>query len=571
MTPTPDIAAETAHWSRAQKAALAERLSREATRLAVDRGYPTAGALAQFVEPTTVQTPALEVIDRELEWALSTRDARLAISIGPQEGKTTRVGVWGTIRALVQDPSRRIVISSYSDTLAKATSRQARNIIRDHGTGAKDPLTGTPLPDRLGLSLADDKSAAGNWKLAGQKGGAFAVGVGGSLTGQPADLLIVDDPLKGMQEADSAVERDKVTIWWESVAQTRLAPGAPVIIIMTRWHEDDLVGHVTRTEPDTWRVINIPAISTPGVPDALDRPEPGIAMESARGRTHADFTRTQHAVGPRVWSALYLGTPTPAGGGLFHKDDFDRHRVPEVVGTPAARLVSIDPAETGRRDEAGILALTVTADTRVWLTHDASGRMQSDQWARTGALLALRTQATEIVYEAYSAADTYRRVIRSAWSRIRDEARILAAHPTLEAAAVAYAALEDAPADPLAALAELDGIPVPDQENPPFQIRPWRGKGDKVARASGARQAASTGRLRMVGLHPVLEAQACRWLPGQDSPDRMDALSQGYERAIQLVGGQATIAVPGAPTGGQAPPQASPAPFSFGAPMPSGL
>ena len=569
MTLPPELAAETASWSPAQKAALVERLTREAVRMSTDQQYPTAGALAQHIEPTTVQTPALQVIDRELEWALSTPNARSAISIGPQEGKTTRVGVWGTVRAHVQDPSRRIVISSYSDSLARSTSRQARNIIRDHGTGARDPLTGTPLPDRLGLSLADDKSAAGNWKLAGQRGGCYAVGVGGSLTGQPADVLIIDDPLKGMAEADSAVERDKVITWWESVAQTRLAPGAPVIIIMTRWHEDDLVGHVTRTEPGTWRVVNIPAVSTPGVVDALHRPEPGIAMESARGRTAEDFARTEHAVGPRVWSALYLGTPTPAGGGLFKKDDFNRHRVDTVPGTAAARLVSIDPAETGKRDESGILGITVTTDSRVWLTDDVSGRMQSDQWARTGVLLALRNQATELVYEAYTAEATYRRVIRAAWSRVRDEARILAAHDTIEAAAVAYAALEDAPADPLAALAELDGTPIPDQETPPFQIRAWRGRGDKVARASGARQASSTGRLRMVGLHPELEAQACRWLPGQDSPDRMDALSQGYERAVQLIGGQATIAVPGQPTGQTAP--AAPVPFSFGAPMPSGL
>lgn len=537
------IEQETTGWSPRQRAALLHRLGREATRLDARARYPSAGALACAVDEKTIQTPALAVIDEAIEWALSTRDARLAISVPPQEGKTTRVGVWGTIRALVQDPDRRVVIASYSDSLARSTSRTARNVIRDHGTGAADPLTGAPLPDRLGLSLADDKSAAGNWKVAGHSGGCYAVGVGGSLTGQPAELLIIDDPLKGMAEADSKGERQKVVDWWDSVAQTRLAAGAPVIMIMTRWHEEDLIGHVTRQDPGRWRVVNIPAVSEGGIPDALGR-EPGVAMESARGRTPEDFEQTRAAVGERVWSALYCGVPTPSGGGLFSSADFNRHRVPEIPTPVAARLVSVDPAETGKRDEAGVLGVSVTADSRVWITDDVSGRMQSDEWARAAVLLALRTQATEVVVEAYTTGQTYQRVVEAAWRRVRDEARLLRAEGTFDAAVQAYTGQEDAPVDPMQALLDVDAVPVPDQAAAPFLIRLWRGKGDKVARASGARQAASTGRLRMVGAHPELESQACRWLPGQDSPDRMDAMTQGYERAVQMVGGQAQIAAP---------------------------
>ncbi|WP_156119423.1 hypothetical protein [Corynebacterium humireducens] len=110
---------------------------------------------------------------------------------------------------------------------------------------------------------------------------------------------------------------------------------------------------------------------------------------------------------------------------------------------------------------------------------------------------------------------------------------------------ITYAAQEDRPTDPLAALRQVDGIAVPDQTDPPFRIHPWRAKGDKVARAAGTRQASATGRLRMVGSHPELEEQATRWLPGQDSPDRMDALVNGFERCMQLVGSQSEIATPG--------------------------
>lgn len=552
---TPDkllraaMATETAGWTDAQKAALLHRLNREATRLTVREQHPAAGALAQSIDTSTVQTPALQVIDEALEWALSTRDARVAISVPPQEGKTTRVGVWGVLRALVQNPDRRVVIASYSDYLARSTARTARNIIREHGTGAADPITGAPLPDKLGLALADDKSAAGNWKLAGHKGGCYAVGVGGSLTGQPAELMVIDDPLKGMTEADSDIEREKVITWWESVAQTRLAPGAPVIIIQTRWHEKDLVGHVVaqdkHREKPMWKIINLPAVATPGVPDALNRPA-GTAMESARGRTPEDFARIRADVGERVWSALYLGSPTPAQGGLFSQEHFDRHRAPTTPDAVAARLVSVDPAETGKGDEAGIIALTITADGRAWVTDDWSGRMQSDQWARKAVLLTLITTAGELLFEAFTTGPTYEGVITGAWRRIRDEARLLRRHSgDLAAAALSYSQQEDAPVDPLAALRDIDGIPVPDQKDPPFRIRPWRAKGDKVARAAGTRQAAATGRLRMVGTHATLESQATTWQTGQDSPDRMDALVNGFERGMQLVGGQSEIATPG--------------------------
>jgi hypothetical protein len=854
------IEAETHDWSPAQKAALLHRMARESTRLQVRNNYPTAGKLARAIEPSTVQTPALDLIDEALEWAFSTPDARLAISMPPQEGKTTRVGVWGVLRALVQDPDRRCVLASYSEMLARSTARTSRNLISEFGHGAKDALTGVSLPDRLGLSLSADKTAAGNWKLAGHDGGLYAVGVGGSLTGQPADCivgstvlqcehgpitaaeayanppeyllgynertgqpawhrleaarrinrrpvievttrggksltctadhqiytggryapagnlrpgqallhidtstgvpelhrpihreagrgkenrdtgrphallqkvllgkrvsavsdpflplwrastqftplnllgrlparkvptatatrglpgmregiyshlvpksillknlrrpgtlkthdgggqlappasvltdaplptdtathsgpgraplrdmrdghgpdraplrrgpgqqpggkpdnamprlphhapqvsgdpvsmvagaghapvydfqvdgdhnffangllvhncLIIDDPLKGMTEADSRVERDKVITWWESIAQTRLAPGAPVIIIQTRWHEDDLVGHILKQDgANEWKVLNLPAVATPGIRDALNRPA-GEALQSARGRTAEDFARIRKNVGERVWAALYLGSPTPARGGLFEQGWFDRYRAEEPPHDQLQRIVSVDPAETGKGDEAGIIGLTVTQDGRVWVTHDHSGNMQSDQWARAAVLLALRTGAGELLFEAFTTGPTYERVIEDAWRRVRREAEFLRNHDNdLVKATVAYAHSEYAPDDALKALKQLVEIDVPNQPDMPFVVRPWRAKGDKTARAAGTRQAASTGRLRLVGSFPELESQATQWQQGQSSPDRLDALVHGFERCAQIVGSPATIASP---------------------------
>lgn len=552
MTETVEqcIARVTLGWSSSQRAVLMAKLHREATRARVARQYPSPGALAQYVDGQTVQTPALELIDAAIERALHTRSGRLMVTIPPQEGKSTRVGVWTPIRALQLDPDRRCVLTSYAESLAQESSRQARNIINEHGSEATDPLTGIRVPDKLGLSLASDKSAAGHWRIKGHRGGMYVAGIEGGVTGRPADLLIIDDPFKGMEEADSAAQRAKVISFWQGVALTRLAPGAPVIIIQTRWHEQDLAGYLLAADrllPEDsrrWELVNIPAIATEGVPDALGR-EPGTYLESARGRTPDDWETTKAAVGPRVWSALYQGQPTPTGGGLFSSDDFNRYRL-AAAGATRMRLVSIDPAETGRRDEAGLVGAALTTDGRILWTHDWSARMTSDVWARKAVLLALTIGAAEISYEAYTTEQTYRRVILKAWQDVRDQARLIAAAGgSLEIAAAVLASNEDAPADALATLRELDAIEVPDQTDPPFRIHAYRGKGDKVARATGARQATSTGRLRVVGTLTVLENQATTWQIGQNSPDRMDAAVNAYERLIGLAGAASTIVTPG--------------------------
>lgn len=317
----------------------------------------------------------------------------------------------------------------------------------------------------------------------------------------------------------------------------------------TRWHEIDLAGWILANEdklpPERrrWKHINLPALAEDGLLDSLGR-EPGEWLESARGRRAQDWEETRDQVGPRVWSALYQGTPTPASGGLFHQEWFDQHRI-ETLPETTVRIVSIDPAETGRRDEAGIIAAAATVDGKVVWTEDWSGRMTSDQWARRAVLLALKTDAQEIAFEAYTTEQTYKRVIRQAWADIRDQARLLRdCRGDREEAALLLAAQEEAPPDPIAALAELDGIIIPDLTDPPFLIRGYRGKGDKVARATGARQASSTGRLRIVGALPALERQAVTWQQGQKSPDRMDAAVNAYERVVALIGGRSVVLNP---------------------------
>lgn len=279
--------------------------------------WATPGDMAQATNPKTVQTPALDVIDTALVEAFNTPDSRLIISMAPQEGKSVRVANDFPIWALTQNPDLRIVTASYAQQLANRNGRAIRNRISAN-------------PD-LGLSIAADNGSVHEWQVDGRDGGVYSVGVGGGVSGRPADMFIIDDPIKDRKEADSETYRDNVWDWWTDAASARLGPGAPVIMILTRWHDDDLAGRLIDRDRDAgWRVINIPAQADHrpenGETDLLGR-EPGEFMESARGRTRRQWERRKATAGPRTWASLYQGRPTPAGGDTF-PEEWARYTTP---------------------------------------------------------------------------------------------------------------------------------------------------------------------------------------------------------------------------------------------------
>jgi predicted phage terminase large subunit-like protein len=318
------------------------------------------GTLAGHLDPTTRQTPALDIIDAALvdvahgEKDESSPGPRLVISMPPQEGKSSRVTHYGALWMLARNPDLRIGIVSYGEEIARRFSYEIRNDILtyDGSEGNAD----------LGLRLQKDVKAVGRWSLTWPaKGGVYAVGIGGSLTGRPIDVLLIDDPVKDFRDADSVLLSAKAWEWWQAVARPRLAPGAPVIVILTRWHELDLAGRLftkqaedeasTQTFYDRWRVINIPAQAdhdpAKGETDPLGR-EPGEFMVSARARTKEQWLATKNATAPRIWTALYQGRPSPEVGDVWHKDWWVRYRVPIWSQQPdgSFRVVSGNVAQS---------------------------------------------------------------------------------------------------------------------------------------------------------------------------------------------------------------------------------
>ena len=192
-------------------------VSKLAHRFKLARDYPTALDLEAKLDPRTTATPALQLLARELDRTYRTPDARLIISIPPQEGKT-QLARASVVRHLATHPHTRVVYGSYGTSLA-----------RKHGRWVRDNITANPW---LGIQPAYGNQAVDDWRLEGHDGGVLSVGAGAGLTGNPADLVIIDDPVKDREEADSETYQERTWSWWTDTVSTRLAPGASVVVIM---------------------------------------------------------------------------------------------------------------------------------------------------------------------------------------------------------------------------------------------------------------------------------------------------------------------------------------------------
>ena len=254
-------------------------------------------------------SPTIALISDVLAEAVSEPGRRIIVTVPPREGKSTLVSQIGPPYALMTDPDSQVVLVSYADALAQEHSGEARARVTEHAA-------------LLGYRLRADKQAVGRWKVEGHAGGLLAAGILSGITGFGADLLIIDDPVKNAQEADSPAYRRRVIHEFRSTLLTRLHPNASVVLIMTRWHPDDLAGVLLAEEPERWLHINIPAIAEAGIPDALDR-QPGVAMTSALGRTADQFDDLRRSVGSRSWYALFQGVPAAPEGGLIKRQWLD--------------------------------------------------------------------------------------------------------------------------------------------------------------------------------------------------------------------------------------------------------
>jgi len=175
--------------------------------------------------------------------------------------------------------------------------------------------------------IVPPKQSAEHWTIPGREGSMWTSGVGGSMTGRGADLLIIDDPIKNQEEADSEAYRESTWQWWMTTARSRLEPNGMILIVLTRWHEDDLAGRILSGKyvsqddaawADKWDVVSLPALAEAN--DPLSR-RPGDPLWPQRYSERA-LRAIKGGITPRAWAALYQQNPQPLEGGLFARDDW---------------------------------------------------------------------------------------------------------------------------------------------------------------------------------------------------------------------------------------------------------
>jgi len=232
---------------------------------------------------------------------------RLMIFMPPRHGKSELASKRFPAWCLGRNPKRQIIAASYNSDLASDFGRNVRNIVAA-------PEFGQVFND---VSLAPDSQAANRMNT--NKGGTYvAAGVGTAVTGRGADIALIDDPFKDREEADSERRRETVWDWYRSTLYTRLMPGGAIVLIQTRWHEDDLAGRLLEQEGDQWDVLELPAIDTRGQalwPEWYDVPA---------------LTRIKDTIGPREWSALYQQQPQPDEGTYFQREWFTEWKAGEL-------------------------------------------------------------------------------------------------------------------------------------------------------------------------------------------------------------------------------------------------
>jgi len=414
---------------------------------------------------------------------------RLAIFMPPRHGKSELTSHWFPVWLLELWPDLRLILASYEAEFAATWGRKVR-----------DSIVRAPLGE-LRVQVDERRSSAADRWDTTAGGGMVTAGVRGPITGRGADVLIIDDPVKNQDEARSKLMRERTWDWWQGVARTRLEPSGSVVLMMTRWHEDDLGGRLIAESAaggERWAVLSLPALAepTPAAPDALGRAA-GEALWPERFDAQAlDATRT--AVGRYVWDSQFQQRPRPLEGqGLFREEHIRRAvaecpPLAELERRGLARvIVAVDPP--GSTAECGIVVCGLLRrrssgePPRAVVLDDRSLAGPPELWGAAAVDAAIEWNADAIVGETNHGGDMVRAVIRAVERGRR--VRFQAVHAS-------------------------------------------RGK---LTRAEPIAAHYATGQVWQLRRFPELEEQMTTWLPehGMESPDRMDALVWGLTQLLE--------------------------------------
>ena len=247
----------------------------------------------------TADVPHIKLIGEHLDAVDRGEIDRLAIHMPPRHGKSETVTYRYPVRRMLLHPTENVLITGYNERFARKFGRRTRNIAKG-----------------FGLSLDPEKQAADEWAMS-QGGILMTRGVGSPPTGTGFNRIVIDDPVRRRQDAESETFRNSVWDWYTDDLYTRLEPGGAIILIMTLWHEDDLGARAVASEPGAWTVLKLPAFA---IEDDLLGRSPGQALWPERYDVDSLLRIKDVQVkndGERSFEALYQQNPTPRDGSIF--------------------------------------------------------------------------------------------------------------------------------------------------------------------------------------------------------------------------------------------------------------
>lgn len=350
---TPPVAASTA--SESPQTAVQRELA--ARILAKRRLIPFTKRINPRYHAGWVHEDIARRLERFSEDVAKGLSPRLMLLMPPRHGKSELASRMFPSWHLGRHPDHEIIACSYNVSLAMTFSRKVKEVL-------EDPNYQSVFATRL----HPDHQSSEEWGIHNARGGYVAAGVGGGITGKGCNILLIDDPIKNAEEADSPDVREKLWNWYGSTAYTRLAPGGGVLVIETWWNDDDLAGRLQQAmkddpEADQFEVVKYPAVAEadewidPST-DEIVRDDIGMKTEwtqveremhiAAKDKQHLRFLRAKgEALHPerydiiklnrirktlpaRFWSALYQQNPVPDDGDYFLKEQFRRASLPAL-------------------------------------------------------------------------------------------------------------------------------------------------------------------------------------------------------------------------------------------------
>jgi predicted phage terminase large subunit-like protein len=439
--------------------------------------YKTPIDLAQADDRRWQSPPHIQLINQRLLELAQRKIKRLIVEMPPRHGKSFMCSKYFPAWYLSQFPAHSVILASYESSQAVKWGRRVRDLILRFSTS-------------LNVELRRDITAAGEWETT-KEGGMFCTGVGGPMTGRGAHVLIIDDPVKNPEEAESFLYRERAWEWWQSTAYTRLEPDAIVIVIMTRWNSDDLVGRLRKEvleeslqDDEQWTVLSLPALAETE-DDEIGRQ---VGEPLWPDRFSADTLAARRSrMGAYWFSAMYQQRPVPREGALWKWAWIDAGRVADIPQLERI-VIAVDPAGSTNKhsDSTGVSVVAKGTDQHYYVLKSFSYKLSPAAWAERAVMLYDGWRADRIIAESNFGGD----MVESTLRQVRQD------------------------------------IPIK-------QVKASRGK---VLRAEPIAAMYEQGRVHHVGRHVGLEDQLTTFPISNENDDELDAAVWGLTELLEASG-----------------------------------